>query len=156
MKNAFLGIDGDRLLHAQAVGERIAEIGREFFAWDERKCQEMFILGYLHDVGYRYSRNQLEHEEVGGLLLKEAGYKYWQEVYYHGVPDADYQSDELLALNMADMETSKSGQRISMDERLKDIANRYGDDSVQYRKAAALVEEITEQVNTIEARTGKR
>lgn len=153
MDRGYLGIDNNRLLHMRAVGERAAELGKSLFGWDEGKCQELFVLGYLHDVGYQYSRLQLDHEEIGGLLLKTSGYKYWQEVYYHGVPGSSYQSDELLILNLADMGTSKDGRRISMAERLKDIAERYGDESEQYCKAAVLIKEIRERLESIGKRT---
>ncbi|MCI6845344.1 MAG: HD domain-containing protein [Coriobacteriaceae bacterium] len=135
-------IDDDRLLHVRGVGERAEELANELLDWQEAKCRAMFMLGYLHDVCYQYSRNQLEHEEIGGELLKQAGYQCWREVYYHGVPEPEYQSGELMILNIADMETSKDGRRISMEERFADIANRYGSDSEQYTKAARLAAKL--------------
>ena len=151
----YLKIDDDRLLHVRGVGERAEELAHELFDWDEDKCREMFVLGYLHDVGYQYSRDQLEHEEIGGELLKRAGYQYWREVYYHGVPEPEYQSDELMILNISDMETSKDGRRISMDERLADIADRYGDDSKQYIKAKKLVTELKNWLSDIRLHAAK-
>ena len=68
--------------------------------------------------------------------------KAWKEVYYHGNPDAEYESDELTILNIADMETSNAGRRISMDERLESIADRYGSGSNQYVKAKRLVAQL--------------
>ena len=110
--------------------------------WDTLKCRELFVLGYLHDIGYQYSENQLQHERAGGELLEKSGYRYWKEVYYHGNPDAEYESDELTILNIADMETSNAGRRISMDERLESIADRYGSGSNQYVKAKRLVAQL--------------
>lgn len=65
----YLRIDDDRLLHVRGVGERAEELSHELFDWNEEKCREMFVLGYLHDVGYQYSRNQPQHEGISGVLI---------------------------------------------------------------------------------------
>ncbi|MDD7542352.1 MAG: HD domain-containing protein [Mobiluncus porci] len=150
MDNRYIGIDDDRLRHMRGVGERAAELGRELFNWDEEKCKQMFVLGFLHDVGYQFSLDQLDHEEIGGNLLKDAGYAYWKEVFCHGNPNSDYWSDELLVLNLADMETSKDGRRISMEERLLDIAQRYGADSKQYLQANKIVGQLQQKITRTE------
>ena len=65
----------------------------------------MFILGILHDIGYEYSSVQTEHPKIGGNLLRRQGYKYWQEVYYHGRSYSLYSSLPLQLLNTADLHT---------------------------------------------------
>ncbi|MBR3676769.1 MAG: HD domain-containing protein [Alphaproteobacteria bacterium] len=124
-------IDDNRYKHIRGVAELMAEIapsGRE---------KEMFLLGMLHDIGYLYQPK--DHNFFGGNLLKEQGYKYWQEVYWHGVPDAEYTSLELNLLNSADMQVNAYGERVSYKERLDDIASRYGADSSQYLLAEKMV-----------------
>lgn len=149
MPDNYIGIDEDRLKHVRAVGARASELAAELFGWDEQKCRDMFVLGYLHDVGYQYAPDQLQHEEIGGEILKHAGYRYWAEVYYHGVPNSPYRSDELFILNVADMETSKDGQRVTMNDRLNDIKQRYGDTSKQFIKADTLMRELQERIRQL-------
>ena len=90
----------------------------------------LFLLGYNHDIGYDFCFDKKEHNIVGGELLKNNGYKYWKEVYYHGNPDCKYKSLILKILNMADMQIDKYGNDVGYEKRLEDIKNRYGEDSL--------------------------
>ncbi|MBQ9270932.1 MAG: HD domain-containing protein [Alphaproteobacteria bacterium] len=125
-------IDDNRYKHIRGVAELMAEIA------PQDKEKEMFLLGMLHDIGYLYQPK--DHNFFGGNLLKEQGYKYWQEVYWHGVPDAEYTSYELDLLNSADMQINGKGELVSYAERLEDIAARYGNDSSQYLLAKKMVD----------------
>ncbi len=138
MKHA-LEITPNRQAHLLGVARRAAELGAEHGMDDERSQQDLFLLGYLHDVGYEFSDEQADHEEIGGLMLKKNGYRFWREVYHHGNPDAAYASELLDILNAADMQTSAAGERCSFDSRLADIARRYGEESPQYEKAKHLI-----------------
>ena len=109
----------------------------------------MFILGFIHDVGYEYSSDQSEHEELGGTLLKLMGFRYAQEVYHHGNPDVAKMTPELLVLNIADMSVNRSGQRVTFDQRLNDIEARYGAESSQYQNAAAMVSRIESELEQL-------
>lgn len=125
-------IDDNRYKHIRGVAELMAEIAPQGLE------KEMFLLGMLHDIGYLYQPQN--HNIFGGNLLKEQGYKYWQEVYWHGVPDAEYTSAALDLLNSADMQVNAYGERVSYTERLADIGNRYGTDSSQYLLAKKMTE----------------
>jgi hypothetical protein len=125
-------IDDNRYKHIRGVAELMAEIA------PAGKEKEMFLLGFLHDIGYLYQPK--DHNFFGGNLLKEQGYEYWQEVYWHGVPEAEYSSAALDLLNAADMQVNGKGERVSYSERLEDIASRYGDGSAQYVLAQKMVE----------------
>ncbi len=138
----MIKISNERLLHSIGVARLMEEISKNIYQWDEEKCQEMFVLGYLHDIGYEYSKIQSEHPVVGGLLLKKSNYKYWREVYYHGRLCDEYQSLELDLLNTADMQINSFGKKVTVEERLIDIKNRYGYDSKQYLEAAELAKRL--------------
>lgn len=103
---------------------------------------EAFLIGYLHDIGYEYTDIQTEHCYKGGEVLRDQGYKYWQEIYYHGVPQEVYISPELTLLNYVDMTTSPNGEDITLQQRIDDIAVRYGKDSVQVKDAKKVIELI--------------
>ena len=84
-------MDEDRLKHSMSVARKMVAIGKEYHL-SEDELKELFLLGYNHDIGYGFCSNNIEHNIVGGKILKENGYKYWQEVYYHGNPNTDYNS----------------------------------------------------------------
>ena len=133
-------MNNDRLKHSYAVANKMVELGKERKLSNEQ-LKELFVLGYLHDIGYQYGTNE-NHNDIGGNLLKENNYKYWKEVYYHGVPDSEYKSLYLDILNTADMMIDKSGNDIGFDKRLEDIKNRYGKDSIQYINCVKIVYEL--------------
>ena len=63
----------------------------------------------------------LKYEKNYTLLKNSPNYKAW------------------FLLNIADMQTDAKGNRVSFDERLKDIGDRYGFDSYEYLTARTLV-----------------
>ena len=110
--------------------------------WNKQKCEEMFVLGFLHDIGYEFAEQQCDHASVGGEMLKNQGYKYWKEVSCHGKLDVEYISEELTMLNIADMSIDSTGKEVGASARLSDIASRYGIDSKQYIEAEQLARKI--------------
>ena len=136
-----IGINQNRLQHILVVARKVESLAREK-NWSEEKCQDMFSLGFVHDIGYEHATNQQEHSYVGGKILKRLGYKYWQEMYYHGVPECGYTSEELNVLNIADFTVNGEGASVTAEERLQDIGARYGICSVQYTQAYILAKEL--------------
>ena len=134
-------MDNDRLKHSIAVARKMIEIGREYNL-SEEELQDLFILGYNHDIGYEFSIDNTEHNIIGGQILKNNGYKYWKEVYYHGNPNAEYNSLFLKILNMADMQIDKYSNDVGFDKRLEDIKNRYGIESSTYINCSKIVNKI--------------
>ena len=134
-------MDLDRLKHSISVGRKMIEIGKEKDL-TELELKELFLLGYNHDIGYEFSDKGINHNVIGGEILKENGFKYWQEVYYHGEINLEYKSMYLDILNQADMQIDKYGNDVGYEKRLEDIKQRYGEDSVVYKKAYKLVERL--------------
>ncbi|GGG73633.1 HD domain-containing protein [Corynebacterium pelargi] len=141
-----IGISDDRLLHLRAVGRRAAELSRELFNFPPEKQRAMFVLGFLHDIGYEYATDQRQHEHLGGNLLGCMGLDGWQVVHDHGDPDIADMSDELIILNIADMQTDGRGNHVTAEERLADIASRYGKDSEQFVRATRLTDNLRSQL----------
>ena len=131
-------MDFDRLKHSLAVVRKMVEIGKNK-GLTETELQELFILGYNHDIGYEFGTNE-NHGAIGGNILNKSNYKYWKEVFYHGETDIEYHPLYLDILNMADMQIDKFGNDVGYTKRLEDIENRYGADSKQYIKAQKLIE----------------
>lgn len=130
-------IDNDRLKHSLAVARKMVEIGKNK-GLSETELQDLFILGYNHDIGYEFGNNA-SHRIIGGNILKQINYKYWQEVYYHGEITSAYHSMFLDILNQADMQIDKFGNDVGYEKRLEDIKIRYGENSEVYNKAKKLV-----------------
>ena len=133
-------IDNNRLNHSLAVAKKMIEIGKEYNLNDD-ELQDLFILGFNHDIGYEYGNNS-KHAHIGGEILKRNNNKYWKEIYYHGDIDTGYSSLYLKILNMADMQIDKYGNDVGYTKRLEDIKNRYGENSVTYKNAEMLVSKL--------------
>lgn len=137
----MIGISIDRMKHSLAVARKMKAIAESIDGFPYPP-QDMFYLGLLHDVAYEFVDSQEEHEHCGGEILRNNGYRYWKEVYYHGDPDVDYYSRALDLLNYVDMTTGLDGEDVSFEERLSDIERRYGTDSPQVMKARRLADRI--------------
>ena len=97
----------------------------------DTELQDLFVLGFNHDIGYEYGNNST-HEYIGGEILKRNNYKYWKEIYYHGDTNTKYTSLFLTILNKADMQIDRNGNDVGYDKRLEDIKSRYGENSTTY------------------------
>lgn len=133
-------MDKDRLNHSIAVARKMVTIGKNYNL-NKEQLQELFVLGYNHDIGYEYGNNE-NHRIIGGNILKQSNYKYWKEVYYHGEINCEYGSLYLDILNEADMQIDKYGNDVGYDNRLADIRDRYGKDSNIYKKAIILIDNL--------------
>lgn len=108
----------------------VANFLKDFALKEKMKSQDvedLFTLGLLHDIGYEFldKKDYSKHPIVGGLMLKRQKYKYWKEVYYHGVSNCKYKSKFLDLLNWADMKIDGKGNVVSFEERLADVSRRY-------------------------------
>ena len=133
-------INNDRLKHSIAVARKMVEIGKLYNLKDD-ELQDLFVLGFNHDIGYEYGDNS-NHEYIGGEILKRNNYKYWEEIYYHGDIKSEYTSLFLKILNKADMQIDKYGNDVGYDKRLEDIKNRYGENSKTYKNAEILISKL--------------
>ena len=139
-------MDFDRLKHSYAVGKKMIEIGKKLNLNDD-ELSDLFLLGLNHDIGYEFTQKGVNHNKIGGNILKNNEYKYWKEVYYHGEITDEYNSLYLTILNQADMQIDKYGNDVGYDKRLEDIKNRYGQESDIYLKWVKLVSAIKEDKN---------
>ncbi len=138
-------INNDRLNHSLAVARKMVEIGKKYNLNDS-ELQDLFVLGFNHDIGYELGTNE-NHSVIGGNILKQSNYKYWREVYFHGETDIQYHSLYLDILNMSDMQIDKYGNDVGFIKRLEDIENRYGKESKQYINAEKLIKKLKENNN---------
>lgn len=135
----MIGFSNSRMMHSLSVARKMKFLAEKTIGFPHSP-KDMFLLGLIHDASYEFVCCQEDHEQRGGEILRDNGYKYWREVYYHGNPDSEYCSRALTLLNYADMTTDQEGNDVSIEERLENIKERYGADSVQYLKAVRLSE----------------
>lgn len=129
----------DRTLHSMSVAQIMYEIALRIEC-DVSYADEMFYLGWVHDIGYQFTDNDSDHANVGGDFLREHGYKYWREVKNHGNPESKYHSRELDLLNFANMHVNLKGDTVSYLEKLCDICDECGQSSSITLKAKRMVE----------------
>lgn len=141
-------MDEDRLKHSLAVARKMEEIAKTL-GLSEKEINDCFVIGLNHDIGYEFVTNKIEHNKIGGEILKRNKYKYWREIYFHGEIDIEYESIYLDILNQADMQIDKYGNDVGYNKRLGDIKNRYRETSEVYKKCVKLVENIKNKNNFI-------
>ena len=148
MKNSpkFIGLSDSRLFHMRGVAYKSYNLAREVFKMKEDTARGLFLMGLVHDFAYAFVENQTDHEYEGGRILELSGFDWAEAVFDHGNPDIENWTDELLILNIADMTTSPDGKPITIGQRLEDIENRYGTDSIQATKARKLNKRIKEEL----------
>lgn len=131
-------ITTNRMKHSLAVAAKMKELATTKPEKYLVNPEDAFILGIVHDIGYEFSKEQREHANIGGLVLKAQNYKYWQEVFYHGILQEEYDSPMLNLLNYVDMITGPTGEYVTIEERIYDIGKRYGKGSLQEKEAIEL------------------
>ena len=60
----------------------------------------------------------------------------------HGDETVENMTDELFILNCADMMTGPSGEDFTFEERLEEIASRFGKDAAPYKKCVIEVQKL--------------
>ena len=134
-------MDEDRAKHSLAVAKKMVEIAKQY-NMNEMDIKNCFVIGINHDIGYEFSLNKSKHNRISGIILKETGFLFWKEIYFHGETDTEYESSYLKILNQADMQIDKFGNDVGYDKRLEDIKIRYGENPNTYNQCCKLVKKI--------------
>lgn len=134
-------ITQDRLKHCIGVARKLYGMSLER-GWDIERAKKMFVLGFVHDIGYEFADTQSEHADRGAYVLEQCGFQFANEVMYHGKVQQTYSSEELYMLNVADFLVGPDGHTVSVEERLDGILQRYGNDSPQYIEAKKLAKQL--------------
>ena len=135
-------ISENRWQHILGVARKAKMLAEKLKPNDTQYAEDMFLLGIMHDLGYEFIESNTSHAAIGGEILKRSGYQYWQEVALHGDETVDDMTDELFILNCADMMTGPKGEDFTFDERLEEIASRFGKNADAYKKCVIEVEKL--------------
>ena len=71
-------MDEDRLKHAIGVAKKMVEIAK-IKNLSEEDIKTCFLIGYNHDIGYEFTNNGVNHNKIGGEILKQNNFKYWKK-----------------------------------------------------------------------------
>ena len=127
-----------RYRHCYSVGKKMYKYAKEVLCWNEKLCQEMFVLGNLHDIGYEIDSDSFGHDEVLANILSD-NYNYSNEIRYHSYLQYTYDSPAMRLLYFADMTVDGMGNWCTFKERLYDLECRYGKQSRVYKESEAIV-----------------
>lgn len=131
-----------RYRHCYSVGKKMYYYAKNVLKWREELCNEMFVLGNLHDIGYELNPDAFKHDEVLADTLRNK-YKYSDEIRYHSKLQYDYDSAAMRLLYFADMTVDGMGNWCTFEERLLDLETRYGKESEVYLESKAIADYLT-------------
>ena len=168
LAESCLGDMGDRWLHVQAVGRSAEELSERGFDVSDA----VIMAAWLHDVGYGESVAATGFHPVDGaawleeqgappgvvaLVAFHSGAQFEAEERGLGdvlarFPEPD--PDQLDVLTLIDMSTSPLGRRISVQERLAEILERYPDDDPVHRAVSRSCSYLEESASRAAERLG--
>lgn len=137
--DSYIGISESRLHHIIGVARKAYQLAKDM-GCDEDYARKMFMIGWVHDVGYEFSRNQAEHNKISSdmlfQLVNSEPLKTTHAIQHHGRYSDDAVSNlAWKIINMADMQIDSNGNEVGVMDRLTDIKERYGEHSDQYLTA---------------------
>ena len=143
MSDERFTINNNKMNHILAVARLMYQMAIDD-GKDEEYARQMFLLGYVHDIGYEFCTKSPDHPNIGAQILEKSSYKYANQVLYHGKPNKANIEDQYAMdlLDKADLLIDHTGKYVGAKTRLEDIKNRYGEDSHQYINASTMVKRL--------------
>jgi len=159
----YIGISDNRLHHILGVARKAYQIVKDR-GHDEGFARKMFMIGWLHDIGYEFSERQEYHPFESGEMIKllfdapqrkihmstgwdmEPRYDYYTSPSYKAIVEhgkyPSEKTEEYVILNQADMLIDSDGKEVDVMTRLDGIKNRYREHSDQYLTACDICYQI--------------
>lgn len=134
-------ISNNKLKHSLGVAKACRQYGEELHK-SEEYCDALFVMGFLHDIGYEKSPDT-NHPSVGGSMI-ESFIKHpemLEAIKNHGKKFKDLNTVDTI-LNMSDLTVSYNGKPCTVYERLDGIKECYGEDSEHFKNAMLLFEAL--------------
>lgn len=143
MNDERFTINDNKMNHILAVARLMYQMAIDD-GKDEEYAKEMFLLGYVHDIGYEFCTKSTDHPNIGSDILQKSNYKYSNQVLYHGKPNKNDIEDQYAMdlLDKADLLIDHTGKYVGAKIRLEDIKSRYGENSHQYLNALTMVKKL--------------
>ena len=161
----YIGISENKMKHCLGVARKCYQIAKNR-NYDEIFCRKMFMLGYVHDIGYEFSDEIEGHGCIAAGIIESLGvsdYAFVSAIKFHGYKLDDSlpvkRTKELEILIEADLSVDHMGSEVNPSDRLLSIGFRYGTESKQYKNAKynalalGLVEDSKQIENKIYGKT---
>lgn len=134
----------NRFRHCHNVGLKMYQYAKIKLNWEESRCQDMYMLGTLHDIGYELNPDPFLHDVALYNVIGSSGYKYAEEIRNHSIYQDTYDTPEMRLLYFADMTVDGAGNWCTVAERLEDIELRHGKDSEVYAESQKIADKLIE------------
>ena len=113
----------------------------------EEDARVYWLIGLLHDIGYEFTDYSENYADIGADILEELGLKQmglfkWSEFRnaIRNQGDAHINNNNLLKiLNKANLSINETGDYCTYEERLQELENKYGKESIEYINAKQLI-----------------
>ena len=115
-----MGIDNKRAVYFLAVAHKMRKLTEEAHPGDRDLAQDMFLLGLVHGVAEEFSDLEPMLPKLSGDILKDNGYKYWEEAAHFGY--YNFKSEAHDILSKALLTTSEDGEEITVEEKLEELS----------------------------------
>ena len=135
------------MMHIRGVAEKCYELAKDKYGLDEDESRKMYLMGFLHDIGYAFSDTPESHNSAGYEMLSGVSDEIRVAILRHGNPDHIRNwtiYDEIL--NSADMSVSPDGKEVTYQERLNEVEIRF---SGRHNKKYSDVKRIISHLNDI-------
>lgn len=137
MSKKYISISNDRLSHMLSVARKCYEIAKKE-GFEEDFCRKMWLIGWLHDIGYEFTTEKEKHPDISVELIQNLYVNIndvdINAIKYHGRNPKKI-TDEWRILNTADMLIDSKGNDVGVMARLEDIECRFGRYSDTYLTA---------------------
>ena len=136
-EHGYVGLSDSKMKHMAVVAEQCYLIARDYYKIEEETVlQSSYLTGWLHDVGYAFSglKGSSAHEEIGARLPLVKDTTIGEAIRTHGKALEDFSFYSVI-LRAADLSVNTKGEVIGPEKRIKDIGQRYGEDSSNYKVA---------------------
>lgn len=128
MSKKYISISNDRLSHILSVARKCYEIAKKE-GFEEDFCRKMWLIGWLHDIGYEFTTDKRKHPDISVELMQNLCVNIngvdINAIKYHG-RNPEKITDEWRILNTADMLIDSKGIEVGIMARLEDIEYRFG------------------------------
>jgi hypothetical protein len=168
LAESCLGDIGDRWLHVQAVGRSAEQLQQRGYDVSDA----VIMSGWLHDVGYadmvaktglhpldgaEWLHQQGAPQGVVGLVAYHSAAQFEAEA--RGLADElacflAPDPDQLDVLTLIDMSTSPTGERVTVNERLAEILERYPEEHPVHQAVIRSRGYLAESANRAAKRLG--
>ena len=117
-----------RIKHSKGVADFLYSFARINY-FDNFRCQSLYLVGLLHDIGYYENPTGEDHGRKGAELLEVAGISkdFCDLIRYHGKYIKDPSRDQEL-MWLADLCINGKGEYIGYMKRFQSICERYEND----------------------------